>query len=224
MLIPSVDLMGGKIVQLVQGKKKALEFADFDYWIERFSRYPLVQLIDLDAAMGNGANHILVEKFCAARPCQVGGGVRSIAAARNVIASGALRVICGSALISDRNVNVSFARQISAEIGIDKLICAVDSRHGFVATHGWRTMSSITPVAMMGQLEECCGGFLYTHIDTEGLMQGFPLEIVKSLRAATRRRLAAAGGITSLDEVADLDAQGIDAVVGMAIYSNRMEA
>ena len=224
MLIPSIDLMGGKIVQLVQGNKKALEFDNFDFWIERFSRYPMVQLIDLDAAMGSGDNRALVEKFCSGLPCQVGGGIRTSGAARNVIARGALRVICGSALISNGKVDVSFARQISADIGIDNLICAVDSRHGVVATHGWQTSSSITPEAMMGELEECCGGFLYTHIDTEGLMQGIPLEIVSSLKAGTSRRLAVAGGITSRDEVARLDALGIDAVVGMAIYSNRMEA
>ena len=223
-MIPSIDLMGGKIVQLIQGKTKALEFTDFDFWIERFSRYPLVQLIDLDAAMGQGDNRLLVEKFCTALRCQVGGGVRTIAAARNVIATGAAGVICGSALISGGEVNVPFAIQIAEQIGIDHLICAVDSLHGVVTTHGWKVSSSITPAAMMGQLEDYCGGFLYTHVETEGLMQGIPLQVVGALRAATSRRLAVAGGIASLDEVAKLDALGIDAVVGMAIYSNRMEA
>ncbi len=224
MLIPSIDLMDGKIVQLVQGERKALEFSNFDYWIERFSPYALVQLIDLDAALGKGNNDALTRKFCASLPCQVGGGIRTVAAARNVIDGGALRVICGSALISQGEVNAAFADEIAAEIGIDQLICAVDSRDGMVATHGWKNRSSITPLAMIRRLEDCCGGFLYTHIDSEGLMQGIPLETVRTLKAATHRRLTVAGGITSMAEVAELEALGIDAVVGMAIYSNRMQA
>ena len=93
MLIPSIDLMGGKVVQLVQGKKKALEFDGFEDWVERFSAYPLVQLIDLDAAIGPGNNAALVGEIASRLPCQVGGGIRSIAAAQNMLAAGARRVI-----------------------------------------------------------------------------------------------------------------------------------
>jgi len=108
-LIPSIDLMEGKIVQLIQGSKKALETTDFEAWVARFSRYPLVQLIDLDAAMGKGSNRALVEQFAARLPCQVGGGIRSIEAAEDVLRVGARRVIIGSALVRDGQINRAFA-------------------------------------------------------------------------------------------------------------------
>ncbi len=224
MLIPSIDLMGGKIVQLVQGERKALEFSDFEYWIERFAGYPVVQLIDLDAAMGSGSNRELLGRFTSRLPCQVGGGIRSVQAAQEVLAAGARKVIVGSALLRGASVNTVFAQELSAAVGADRTFAALDARGGRVAVHGWRELASVTPVTMLRELEPYCGGFLYTHIDTEGLMQGIPLEIVRGLRQATARRLIVAGGIRSQEEVDTLDAMGVDAVVGMAIYTGRMKA
>ncbi len=223
MLIPSIDLMSGKIVQLVQGEKKALEFENFSEWVERFSRYPLVQLIDLDAAMGTGNNRALIAEFCGKLPCQVGGGIRSADDARQALNSGAKRVILGSSLIKDRVVDTSFARSLFEEFGMERLVMAIDSRGGRVAIHGWKTITEITPAEMMEALEEYCSAFLYTHIDTEGLLQGIPLHVVRDLKARTSRRLSAAGGIRSQQEIDALDAMGVDAVVGMAIYSGLLQ-
>jgi phosphoribosylformimino-5-aminoimidazole carboxamide ribotide isomerase len=217
-LIPSIDLMGGKIVQLVQGEKKALEFDDFDHWIHRFSRNPLVQLIDLDAAMGQGSNHELVAMICRQLPCQVGGGIRSVERAAELLALGAKRVIFGSALLRDGAINRAFAQECSEKLGCEPLTFAIDSRRGKVAVKGWREHTSIDPLAMMRELESFCSAFLYTHIETEGTLSGFPPDVARKLREETTRRLIAAGGIRSLDEVASLDAIGVDAVVGMAIY------
>jgi phosphoribosylformimino-5-aminoimidazole carboxamide ribotide isomerase len=224
MLIPSIDLMGGKIVQLVQGEKKALEFSDFEVWVERFSKYPLVQLIDLDAAMGKGGNRDLVQHFASRLPCQVGGGIRSVENARVLLAAGARRVIFGSSLIKDGAVDVAFARSAANELGAEKLVFAIDSRGGKVSVRGWKEGTPITPIEMMRELEPFCSAFLYTHIDTEGLMKGIPMDVIRELRAATRRKLIAAGGIRSMEEVQELDALGVDAVVGMAIYTGAMEA
>ena len=223
MLIPSIDLMGGKIVQLVQGEKKALEFTDFNEWITRFSKYPIVQLIDLDAAMSNGDNRALVRQFAAALPTQVGGGIRTIEAAHEVLSSGAKKVIVGSSLFSNR-INLEFARSLHDEFGPDKLIFAVDSRNGRVAVKGWKESVALTPQDAIRALDPFCGTFLYTHIDTEGLMQGIPIDIINTLRDSTQRRLIAAGGIRSIDEVNELDAMGVDAVVGMAIYTGVLKA
>lgn len=219
MLIPSIDLMGGKIVQLVQGEENALEFDNLAEWVERFARYPLVQLIDLDAAMGEGDNRALIAEFCGKLPCQVGGGVRSAENARQVLKAGAKRVILGSSLVKDGVVDSQFARALCDEFGAERLVMAIDSRGGKVAIHGWKTVTSITPVEMMHALEPYCLAFLYTHIDTEGLLQGIPMDIVRDLSTRTSRRLIAAGGIRSQQEIDDLDAMGVDAVVGMAIYS-----
>ncbi len=220
MLIPSMDLMGGKIVQLVQGERKALESSDFDYWIDRFSRFPLVQLIDLDAAKGLGSNHELIAMICGRIPCQTGGGIRTLARAQELLALGAKRVILGSALVKDAGkINTAFAEECRDAIGMEHLTAAVDSRGGRVAIHGWREDGGIDPRAMMQSLEPYCSTFLYTHIETEGMLSGFPLELARDLRRITGRRLIVAGGIRSLEEVDALEAIGVDAVVGMAIYT-----
>jgi len=223
-LIPSIDLMEGKVVQLVQGNRKALEFDDLQEWIDRFSKYPLVQVIDLDAAMGRGDNRSLVAEIAHQIPCQVGGGIRSIDSARSTLEMGAQRVILGSSLILEGVINFVFAREISSQLGPDKLVFAVDSRGGYVSIKGWQESTPIKAAEMIRALEPFCSAFLYTNIDTEGLLQGIPLDLVRNLRSTTSRRLIAAGGIRSQDEIAALDALGVDAVVGMAIYRNLIPA
>lgn len=223
MLIPSIDLMDGKIVQLVQGERKALEFSNFQDWIARFSKYPLVQLIDLDAAMRQGSNRDLVRDLARQLPCQVGGGIRTIAQAEEFLASGARRVIIGSSLISNGAIDAPFAKDLSSALGPKHLVFAIDSRGGKVSIKGWKESTGLAPAEMIRTLDPFCSAFLYTHIDTEGLLQGIPLDVVRSLRTETSRQFIAAGGIRSHEEVASLDALGIDAVVGMAIYQNLMQ-
>ena len=223
MLIPSIDLMGGKIVQLVQGERKALEFEDFDEWIARFSPYPLVQLIDLDAAIGRGNNRALVREFAGRLPCQVGGGIRSIQAAEEMLATGALRVILGSCLIRDGRPDTAFAEKVARGTGPDKLVFAIDSKGGRVAIRGWRELTPTTPLEMITALDSWCAAFLYTHIDTEGLMKGIPMEVVRELRDATSKEFIAAGGIATNEQIDELDALRIDAVVGMAIYIGKIK-
>ena len=222
MLIPSIDLMGGKIVQLVQGERKQLEFDDFEEWIARFSSFPLVQLIDLDAAMGSGHNRELARKFIGRLPCQVGGGIRSIEAAEQTLALGARRVILGSSLIRKGQPDTAFAEKLAQATGPEKLVFAVDSKQGRVAIGGWREVAALTPLEMIAALEPWCDAFLYTHIETEGLMQGIPMDSVRQLRKATKRQLIAAGGIATLEEIKQLDEMNVDAVVGMAIYTGKL--
>ncbi len=222
MLIPSIDLMGGKIVQLVQGEKKALEFDNFDYWIERFSKYPLVQVIDLDAARGAGDNRQIVNRIVQRLNCQVGGGIRSLEAAREILQAGARRVVIGSSLLQDGKINAQYAAVLAGELGTAPLVFALDSRGGRVAVDGWRKQTAVTAFEMIHALEPFCDTFLYTHIDTEGLMGGIPMEKVSAIRLATARRLVVAGGITSQGEIDSLDALGMDAIVGMALYSGRI--
>jgi phosphoribosylformimino-5-aminoimidazole carboxamide ribotide isomerase len=223
MLIPSIDLMEGKIVQLVGGQKKALEFTDFEYWIRRFSKFPLVQVIDLDAAMRKGSNRGLVDKIVQRLPCQAGGGVRSIECARSLLESGAQSVILGSALVRDGQPDTKFAEGLSAALGGKYLVFAVDSRAGKVAVDGWRTGTTLSPMQVIQKLDPWCHAFLYTHIETEGTMRGIPIDTVQQLRSVTQRRLFVAGGIRSHEEVAQLDRMGLDAVVGMAVYTSQME-
>ena len=222
MLIPSIDLMGGKIVQLVQGEKKKLEFDNFDYWIERFSKYPVVQLIDLDAAIGSGDNRSLVKQIAARLPCQVGGGIRTLETAQELLNLGARKVIIGSALMTEGRINREYARALAERLPRAALMFALDSRGGRVAIDGWRTQTAVTAFDMIRELEPFCETFLYTHIDTEGLMGGIPMETVHAIRRATERHLVVAGGITEQHEIDSLDALGIDAVVGMALYVGKI--
>jgi phosphoribosylformimino-5-aminoimidazole carboxamide ribotide isomerase len=226
MLIPSIDLLGGRIVQLVQGEKLRLAFDDFEYWIERFSRFPIVQLIDLDAAMRTGDNSALVTQITRRLPCQVGGGIRSIDRARQILDSGAQRVIVGSALFSSADgqglVNNEFASELAGEIGVDRVVAGIDTKDGRIAVKGWKAHVNLTPDEAIPQLEPYASAFLYTHVDGEGLMGGFPIEVAARLRNLTNRQLVVAGGIRSTEEVERLHALGADAVVGMAVYTEML--
>ena len=221
MLIPSIDLLGGRIVQLVQGEKLRLAFDDFEYWIEKFARFPLVQLIDLDAAMRQGENSDLVAQIAKRLPVQAGGGIHTIERARKVLDAGAKRVIIGSALFSETGaVNAAFAAELATELGAERIVAGIDTKNGRIAVKGWKAQVALTPDEAIPQLDALAGAFLYTHVDGEGLMQGFPIETAARLRKLTRRQLIVAGGIRSQQEVDALDALGADAVVGMAVYTN----
>jgi len=223
MLIPSIDLMGGRIVQLVQGEKLRLSFDDFEYWIEKFSHFPLVQLIDLDAAMRQGDNAALAAQIAHRLPCQVGGGIRSIERAREVLDAGAQRVIIGSALFSeDGKVNVDFASALASVVNAERVVAGIDTKNGCIAVKGWKAQVALTPDEAIPQLDPHVEGFLYTHVDGEGLMQGFPIDAAARLRGLTARQLIVAGGIRSQQEIDELDAMGVDAVVGMAVYTNML--
>ena len=234
MLIPSIDLMGGRIVQLVQGQSLKLAFDDIEYWIERFASYPLVQLIDLDAAMRQGENTRLVETICARLTCQVGGGLRSAADGRRLLDAGAKRVIFGSSLFGDQQadpemrrhklIRLEFAAELRRTLGEDALCFAVDTRQGKVAVKGWKDSVELTPEEAITWLEDECAAFLYTHVDTEGTLQGFPTEVAAILRACTAKQLIVAGGIREASEIEALDAMGVDAVAGMAVYSGLLPA
>jgi phosphoribosylformimino-5-aminoimidazole carboxamide ribotide isomerase len=233
MLIPSIDLMGGRIVQLVQGEKLKLAFDDFEYWIERFSKYSLVQLIDLDAAMRQGQNRGLIEMICGRLPCQVGGGLKTAEDGRALLDAGAKRVIYGSSLFGvvegaekrqHKVIRLEFAEELKRVLGEDALCFSVDTKGGRVAVKGWKDSVDLTPEEAVTWLEDSCAAFLYTHVDTEGTMSGFPLDVAAILRACTAKQLIVAGGIKERAEVDALDAMGVDAVAGMAVYSGAMEA
>jgi len=224
MLIPSIDLLGGRIVQLVQGEKLRLAFDDFDYWIEKFSRFPLVQLIDLDAAMRQGENSALLAKIAQRLPVQAGGGIGSIERARQVLDAGAKRVIVGSALFSaEGKVNAGFAAELAAAVGSEHVVAGIDTKNGRIAVKGWKAQVELAPDAAIPELDPHVAAFLYPHVDGEGMMQGFPIETAARLRKLTEKQLIVAGGIRSQQEVDALDALGADAVVGMAVYTELLK-
>lgn len=222
MLIPAIDLKDGAVVQLVQGERLAIKDDDVFRWVKRFETFPKVQVIDLDAAMGTGDNLAIVRRIAAALPCRVGGGVRTVERARDILAAGAQQIIAGSSLFRNGAPDLAFARALADAVGAERVIAAVDSRAGKVVIHGWKTMLPITAVEAVRALEPYCREFLYTHVDTEGLMGGTNREAILEVRRATTNRLTAAGGITTQEEIDDLDRHGVDAVVGMAVYTGKL--
>jgi len=223
MLIPSIDLLGGQIVQLVQGEKLRLAFDDFEYWIEKFSKFPLVQLIDLDAAMRQGDNSKLVAQIAKRLPVQAGGGIHTVERAQQVLDTGAKRVIIGSALFSaEGTVNTEFAASLAAAVGADHVVAGIDTKNGKIAVKGWKAQVELTPDAAIPELDSYATAFLYTHVDGEGMLGGFPIDVAARLRKLTAKQLIVAGGIRSQQEVNALDALGADAVVGMAVYTEQL--
>ena len=216
MIIPCIDLMEGKVVQLVQGQRKVLEGAQPLATLELFAGFPEIQVIDLDAAMGTGDNSAIVEQLCARARCRVGGGVRSAERAAELVGLGAHRIIVGTAAFTPE-----LSRIVDAT-GKEKLVIALDSKNGKVVIKGWKESTTFTAVEAVGDLAASCSGFLCTYVDKEGMMQGTDLGWFVQLRAATTHEITAAGGITTLDDIKALKSMDIHAAVGMAIYTGRL--
>ena len=222
MLIPAIDLQDGAVVQLVQGERLAIRDADVFAWVRRFSRFPKVQVIDLDAAMGRGDNLPIVRDIAASLTCRVGGGIRTVERARDLLDAGAQAVIAGSALFAGGEVNLAFAEALATAFGTERVIAAVDSRGGQVVVNGWKTPLPLRAADAVRLLEPYVGEFLYTHVDAEGLMGGTNIPAILEVRAATARRVTAAGGITTQAEIDTLHAHAVDSVVGMAVYTGTL--
>jgi len=216
-IIPCIDLMDGKVVQLVQGREKALEGGSPIEMLHQFAAFPQIQVIDLDAAMGKGSNDDLVELLAARAVARVGGGVRSAERARLLVEQGAFRVIVGTAAF-DRPL----LKEIADAATPDRLVIALDSRDGKVVVRGWQEATPFTAEEVILQLEPYCSGFLCTYVDKEGLMQGTDLDWFRRLRGVTKHEITAAGGITTLAEINELEKLGIHAALGMAIYTGRL--
>src|SRR5271165_198164 len=153
--------------------------------------------------MGTGDNATLVRQFARQLPCQVGGGIRSLEAVQAALAAGAQRVILGSALFAEDTLDRDSAERVAGVVGPSRLVFALDAIGGRVVIHGWRKQTAVSPLQMIQALEPFCSAFLYTHVDTEGLLQGFPLDVILPLREATARQLIAAGGIRAQKEIDD---------------------
>lgn len=222
MIIPCIDLMDGKVVQLVQGREKALEGGTPLEMLERFAAFPEIQVIDLDAALGRGSNDAIVEFLAERARTRVGGGVRTVERARNLAERGAHKVIVGTAAFTPSGIDTEFLGALADTIGRERVIIALDSKEGKIVVRGWRQTTSLSAEAVLTALEPYCGGFLCTYVDKEGMLQGTDLDWFRRLRAATTLELTAAGGITSVEEIRELQRIDVHAALGMAIYTGRL--
>ena len=222
MIFPCIDLMDGKVVQLVQGHEKALEADSPEEMLRRFAAFPEIQVIDLDAAMGRGSNDGLVRMLASKAAIRAGGGVRTAGRARALIEQGTRKAIVGTAAFTKTGINEPLLAGLRDAVGRERLLVAVDSKDGRIVVKGWQEATSLTAEAVLRSLEPYCSGFLCTYVDKEGMMQGTDLDWFRRLRAATSLELTAAGGITTLDDVRALLAMGVHAALGMAIYTGRL--
>jgi phosphoribosylformimino-5-aminoimidazole carboxamide ribotide isomerase len=223
MIFPCIDLMGGKVVQLVQGRDKALEGDAPLEMIAKFAAFPEIQVIDLDAAIGSGSNDELVKLLASSATCRVGGGVRSVERARALVDQGAHKVIVGTAAFQASGINTDLLASMADAIGRSRLLIAVDSKGGRIVIKGWREATDLTAEQVLHSLEPYCSGFLCTYVDKEGMMQGTDLDWFQRLRAATSLELTAAGGITTIAEIRALLEMDIHAALGMAVYTGRLD-
>jgi phosphoribosylformimino-5-aminoimidazole carboxamide ribotide isomerase len=223
LIIPCIDLMDGKVVQLVQGRDKALEGGTPAEMLERFAAFPEIQVIDLDAAIGKGANDGLVEFLAARARCRIGGGVRTAERARKLVEQGAHRVVIGTSAFAYHGVNALLLQSVVEAVGRERILIALDSKDGRIVVKGWRESTQFTAEEMLPQLERYCGGFLCTYVDKEGMMQGTDLDWFARLRTKTQHEITAAGGITTLADVAALTRLGVHSALGMAIYTGRLD-
>ena len=218
MIIPCIDLMGGKVVQLIQGREKFLELPDPLAVLAKFADYPQIQVIDLDGALGRGDHSEIIRELCRRKPCRVGGGIRTVEKAVQVVAGGALKVIVGSSAFTSDGINSTFLENLLAALPREKLMIAVDCLGDRVAIRGWRETLPLSSAQALMQLEPYCSEFLCTYIDAEGKLQGTNLAWFRNLRGATQLPVTAAGGITTDEEIKALEEIGMNAALGMAIY------
>ncbi len=223
MILPCIDLMGGKVVQLVQGRKKALEGDSPARMLEKFAAFPEIQVIDLDAAIGTGSNDSIVRELAASAVTRVGGGVRSVERAQALVEAGASKVIVGTAAYDGNGVNHRFLEALGQAIGREKILLALDSQGGHIVVKGWREATDLRAEEVIEELEPYCGGFLCTYVDKEGMLEGTDLDWYARLRRATEREITAAGGITTLEEIRRLGEMGVHAALGMAIYTGKLD-
>ncbi|MDQ6808350.1 MAG: 1-(5-phosphoribosyl)-5-[(5-phosphoribosylamino)methylideneamino] imidazole-4-carboxamide isomerase [Verrucomicrobiota bacterium] len=223
MIIPCIDLMDGGVVQLVQGREKALDGESPEAMLAKFAAFPVIQVIDLDAAIGRGSNEKIVEWLATKARTRIGGGVRTAERARRLLDLGAEKVIVGTAAFDAEGPNEEFLRELSDAVPREAILLALDSKDGRIVVKGWRERLEVAAVDVIRILEPYCGGFLCTYVDKEGMMEGTDLAWFRSLREATGHEITAAGGITTYEDVAALQEMGVHAAIGMAVYSGRLD-
>jgi phosphoribosylformimino-5-aminoimidazole carboxamide ribotide isomerase len=222
MIVPCIDLMDGKVVQLRQGREKMLEGKSPDEMLDMFSGFPEIQVIDLDAAMGKGSNSSILEHIATRARIRAGGGVRTAERAAELVRQGAFRVIVGTAAFSSQGLNEHLLRSMADAIGAERIMLALDSKSGQIVVKGWQESTHWTAEDVLPRLEPFCSGFLCTYVDKEGMMQGTDLAWFQRLRNRTVRQITAAGGITTLADVEALTDMNVDCAIGMSIYTGRL--
>ena len=234
MIIASVDIQNGKVVQLKQGEELVLQRDNALELAVEFDRYGEVAVIDLDAAMGKGSNLEMIKTLLRKAECRVGGGIRTPEQAKELVSLGARKIIVGSSAFRDPNkkgkgiscgefaINIPFLDAMSKKIGRERLIIAVDARNGDIVVDGWKTPTGLELIQAARAVEPYAGELLFTCVEREGTMTGIDLNLVRKLREAVNCQITVAGGVSALTEVEQIAALGCDVQLGMALYTGKI--
>jgi len=222
MVILSIDLSQGKAVQLEQGRKKILERDDPLALADEFARYGEIAVVDLDSALGRGSNDTVIQKICRRASCRVGGGIRSVDRAAEVLSWGADKIIVGTMALAGGGVNHDFLSSLRSAVGRERIIIAIDTLHGRIVTNGWRRVTGSRWQDVIRDLEPYASEFLFTAVEKEGLMRGPDFSPLKALRDATSLPVTVAGGISETGEIRKISRLGFHAQLGMALYTRKI--
>ena len=220
MIIPSIDLSNGKVVQLQQGRQKVIERNDPLALAEQFSRFGEIAVIDIDAAKQQGDNRAVIEALCRKYDCRVGGGIRTPEQALEWIQLGAVKIIVGTAAFAEQGLNEPFLSALAEKIGRERIVAALDHMNGQIVSNGWSQNTGIDFRTIVQGLEKYAGEILFTCVEKEGMLQGTDGEAVKSLRSLTAMPVTVAGGINSLVEIEKISQMDCHIQLGMALYQN----
>lgn len=222
MIIPSIDLMNGRAVQLEQGKRKILERESPVGLAEKFSRFGEIAVIDLDAAFERGTNEKMIRRLCRVGDCRVGGGIRTPSQAEKILSLGAGSIIVGTKAFGEKGINKKFLASLSRSVGRERVIVALDAEKGKVVIRGWRKRTQLDVLDVVEELEEYAAEVLFTCVEREGLMKGTDMEFIERLRSVTGLRVTAAGGISTCEEIARLSRMEVNVQLGMALYTEKI--
>ena len=223
MIIPSIDLMDGKAVQLKQGRDKILERDNPLELAKYFNQFGEIAVIDLDAAMKKGSNKKLISELCQIADCRVGGGIRDIESAKEYISLGAAKIIIGSSAFENDRINQNFLEELLASIDRQQIIIAIDAFEGEIVTQAWKHKTGLNLFDVAKKIEPYASEFLFTCVEKEGCMGGTDLETVEKLKKTTSNKITLAGGITTIKEVQELTRLGVNGQLGMAIYTGKLK-
>lgn len=219
MIIPSIDLSRGKAVQLRQGREKVIERDHPAVLAQEFSKFGEIAVVDLDAAFGKSSQDAMIREICQVAECRIGGGIRSIDRAAEVMSWGAEKVVIGTMAFDERGVNHDFLKTLISAIGKEIIIIALDTLYGQIVTEGWRHKTGLHFTAIFKEVESYASELLFTCVEREGMMGGTDFETMENLRMATDLPITAAGGISTLDEIENLSRLGVNVQLGMALYT-----
>jgi phosphoribosyl-ATP pyrophosphohydrolase/phosphoribosyl-AMP cyclohydrolase len=228
MVIASIDIQNGKVVQLKQGAELVLQRDNAGELAKEFDRYGEVAIIDLDAAMGLKSNIEMIKPLLRLAECRVGGGIRTPEQARELVSLGAQKIIIGSSAFRDPakkgefGVNLPLLEAFAKKIGRERLIVAVDARGGQIVVDGWKTSTGLDLIESARTLEPLVSELLFTCVEREGTMSGIDTGQVKQLREAVACKITAAGGVSTLEEIEELASFGCDVQLGMALYTGKI--